>query len=196
MIRNVAIALIASGFIGGGAHAATLKVEDGQLIGASGVEVDGTLYDVTFQDGSCNSLFDECNPASFAFNDQLGALAAASALLDQVLIDSFAGPFDLVPSRTRGCSTTTFCEVYTPYSATASNVELGIAVNAEALAFPSDFPYSFFNTSPAFDTFNTEATYANWTLAPIPLPAGLPLLLTGLAGFAGLRLRQKRKAQV
>ncbi len=33
-------------------------------------------------------------------------------------------------------------------------------------------------------------------LAPVPLPAGLPLVLTGLAGFAGLRMRKKRKAQV
>jgi hypothetical protein len=30
----------------------------------------------------------------------------------------------------------------------------------------------------------------------VPLPAGLPLVLTGLAGFAGLRMRKKRKAQV
>ena len=30
----------------------------------------------------------------------------------------------------------------------------------------------------------------------VPLPAGLPLVLTGLAGFAGLRLRKKRSVQV
>lgn len=30
----------------------------------------------------------------------------------------------------------------------------------------------------------------------VPLPAGLPLVLTGLAGFAGLRMRKKRNAQV
>lgn len=33
-------------------------------------------------------------------------------------------------------------------------------------------------------------------LTPIPLPAGLPLLITGLAAFAGLRMRKKRAAQV
>ena len=39
---------------------------------------------------------------------------------------------------------------------------------------------------------------ANWTNAPsaIPLPAGLPLILTGLAGLAGLRMRKKRALQV
>lgn len=39
------------------------------------------------------------------------------------------------------------------------------------------------------DNFSYETT-------PIPLPAGLPLLITGLAGFAGLRMRKKRAAQV
>ncbi|MEP1200904.1 VPLPA-CTERM sorting domain-containing protein [Tateyamaria sp.] len=29
----------------------------------------------------------------------------------------------------------------------------------------------------------------------VPLPAGLPLVLTGLAGFAGFRMRKKQKAQ-
>lgn len=33
-------------------------------------------------------------------------------------------------------------------------------------------------------------------VSPVPLPAGLPLVLTGLAGLAGLRMRHKRKAQV
>ena len=33
-------------------------------------------------------------------------------------------------------------------------------------------------------------------VSPVPVPAGLPLVLTGLAGFAGLRMRKKRKAQV
>lgn len=35
-----------------------------------------------------------------------------------------------------------------------------------------------------------------FTPATVPLPAGLPLLATGLAGFTALRMRKKRKAQV
>lgn len=39
---------------------------------------------------------------------------------------------------------------------------------------------------------------ANWQVATaaVPLPAGFPMLLTCLAGFAGLRMQKKRKAQV
>ncbi len=35
------------------ANAATLNVVGGQLLGASNVDVGGSLYDVAFQDGTC-----------------------------------------------------------------------------------------------------------------------------------------------
>ncbi len=37
--------------------AATLTVTDGKLAGATGVAVSGSLYDVSFIDGSCADLF-------------------------------------------------------------------------------------------------------------------------------------------
>jgi hypothetical protein len=40
----------------GGAQAVTLNVIGGQLIGASNVLVDGSLYDVQFLEGSCIDL--------------------------------------------------------------------------------------------------------------------------------------------
>lgn len=43
--------------------------------------------------------------------------------------------------------------------------------------------------------FGLPATSFSLDISVVPLPAGLPLLLTGLAGFAGLRMRKKRKAQ-
>ena len=42
--------------------------------------------------------------------------------------------------------------------------------------------------------FPSSGTVAVKALAPVPLPAGLPLLLSGLAGVAGLRMRRKRRA--
>jgi len=53
------------------------------------------------------------------------------------------------------------------------------------------------NESDGAEDFSSHSTSTGKTIfAPIPLPAGLPLLLTGLAGFAGLRLRKKRAAKV
>jgi hypothetical protein len=53
------------------------------------------------------------------------------------------------------------------------------------------------------DAYNFEdsvgfptTSFVSVTLPAIPLPAALPLVLTGLAVFAGLRMRQQRMAQV
>ena len=75
------------------ASAATnLVVEGGELIGATGVNVNGFLYDVSFSDGSCISLFGGCtSPSQFAFTDRTTALAASQALLDTVFLDSSRG---------------------------------------------------------------------------------------------------------
>lgn len=55
---------------------------NGLLTGANGVDVNGTLYDVTFQEGSCVALFSGCDSAAdFAFGTDVAASAASSALL-------------------------------------------------------------------------------------------------------------------
>ena len=56
-----------------------LQVSGGVLTGATGVNVGGTLYDVQFVDGSCNSLFNGCT--QFALTNGLDATTASLALL-------------------------------------------------------------------------------------------------------------------
>lgn len=78
-------------------HSATLEVSGGQLIGASGVEVDVggqvVLYDVSFQEGTCGGIFDGCDNAAddFAFSNETAAEAAAEALMAQVFVDVAGG---------------------------------------------------------------------------------------------------------
>jgi hypothetical protein len=68
----------------GTASAAVLNVSGGQLLGAHNVDVLGTLYDVTFLNGTCIDLFSGCDePSDFAFNTQASATAAGQALLDR-----------------------------------------------------------------------------------------------------------------
>jgi hypothetical protein len=74
--------------------------DNGQLMGASGVEVLGSLYDVEFVDGSCNSLFSGCTDFMFTTADE--AAQASLALIEQVLLDSPVGNFDSVPYLTNG----------------------------------------------------------------------------------------------
>jgi hypothetical protein len=70
----------------GGVQAVTLDVVGAQLMGASNVLVDGSLYDVQFVDGSCIDVFNGCDDVSdFTFQSQAVASLASQALVDQVL---------------------------------------------------------------------------------------------------------------
>jgi hypothetical protein len=85
------------------ASAATLNVVGGQLLGASDVDVGGTLYNVEFIKDSCIALYDGCDsPDDFIFNTASEALLASQALLDQVFIDGVSGDFDSRPPTNRG----------------------------------------------------------------------------------------------
>jgi hypothetical protein len=94
-----------------------LQVTGGILTGATGVNVGGTLYNVSFQDGTCAELFSGCDSgADFLFNQVTGNLAA-QAFLDQVFLDGPDGPFDSAPQMTRGClGTTNECTALFPVS--------------------------------------------------------------------------------
>ena len=96
-MRSRILGLLAVSLLTGqiSAEAATLQVNGaGILTGALGVSVDGTLYDVTFQDGTCAGLFAGCDDNSdFVFSSATAASSASQALLDQV----FQSQFDTTP---------------------------------------------------------------------------------------------------
>jgi len=70
----------------------------GKLTGATGVDVDGSLFDVVFLDDTCRDLFDGCDdPSDFVFQTSVEALTASIALLEQVFVDSIFG--DLILSQ-------------------------------------------------------------------------------------------------
>ena len=82
----------------GSANASLIVDGSGNLLGATDILVVGTLYDVTFVDGSWFDLFTGCDElADFDFTDQVTAFLAAQALLDQVFIDVGSGLFDTDP---------------------------------------------------------------------------------------------------
>ena len=97
-IKNLIISLVVGltvTFTAAGVYAATLNVVVGQLHGATGVDVGGTLYDVVFLDGSCISVYGTCEQSSFTFNSESDATIASQALIDQVFInDAIKGDFD------------------------------------------------------------------------------------------------------
>lgn len=95
------------------ASAATLNVDgSGILLGASGIDIGGDIYNVQFVDGHCNDFWDGCDDATdFDFSTSLAALMAAQALMEQV----FVGTFDDDPAMTSGCGDYLFCMTVIPY---------------------------------------------------------------------------------
>jgi hypothetical protein len=174
-----------------GARAATLVVSGGQLLGATGVDVGGNLFDVAFVDGTCIALFDGCDDASdFTFTSEADGVAASQALLDQVFVDGGAGAFDTEPELTAGCSQTFACSAQTPYDAFASTTPGAFSASVVNYSPPNtDYVSSSGTTFGTQDlTGATGNVWAVWT-ASVPEPgAGL---LVG-AGLLALAARQRR----
>ena len=181
------------------AAAAVLLVDgNGQLTGATGVDVGGTLFDVTFVDGTCAALFDGCDEASdFAFNDQATATLAAQALFDQV----FIGNFDFTPNLTLGCGDAESCRPLVPFETRANPFNGNINFDAvQAInSFQSrDDEILLFDIISRFSDFSrvNDTVFASFTeqgVSEVPLPAAAWMFLVGLGGLSAAR-RKKRVA--
>jgi hypothetical protein len=172
------------------ASAATLNVSGGQLLGASGVDVGGTLYNVEFLDGTCIDLYNGCDAASdFTFQTSSAALSASEALLDQVFVDG-AGFFDTDPGLTSGCTGSNTCLILTPYGLQGSGVFLsvGMATN-NTPGFDIDMAEITSSDAAVDVTGSSIVVYAVW--APVPEPGTALLLSLGLLGLSARKRRER-----
>jgi hypothetical protein len=184
--------------------AATLNIVGGELVGASGVDVGGTLFDVTFVDGTCVALFGGCDEVSdFAFDSEASALVASDALLDQVLLDGPEGNFDSIPNLVRGILSTFPAFIVTPFAFDVLGDVETILTRNDPTENPSEMSFLDPNPRDPNQDFSIEPvrTWAVWSetpvvvdpdpMSPVPLPAGGILMMSGLAAAFGLRRRRK-----
>lgn len=200
-IRAFALAVVLGALSATSSLAATvtLNVVGGQLLGAYNVDVDGTLYDVEFVDGSCVTVFGGCDSASdFAFSTFQQARAAAQSLIETVFLDGPLGDFDSDPGLTVGIEESRFGntgDFLVPYGFDPARTDVfrsafvrnRSALNDDVGDGPAPALSSF-----DFTNANTSA-FARFTpadIAVVPLPAAGGLLLAGLAGLGALRARR------
>ena len=171
---------------------AGLIVESGELVGATNIVVSGFgTYDVSFEDGSCASIFSGCDELSdFSFTSYEQVRSASQALLSQVFIDSELGLFDSIPALTRGCEDNNKCIALIPYKLDASWVFSKNLINSNS---ESGDKVSF-SSNLGFDQSivgRSNTTFAVFTqVVPVPTPASV--LLFGFALISLVRFKRKK----
>lgn len=162
----------------------------GQITGATGVNLAGSIYDVTFLDGTCAEVFTGCDDAGDFLFDIATAQTAGRALLDEVFLDSAAGQFDSQPSLTFGCGNERLCYAFIP----TSNTLGAVAGNRQG----TDFDNVEVDPGLPNDTSGDgQLVWARFTLAQgvVPEPATWAMLLVGF-GLIGQSLRLRSRPLV
>lgn len=185
------------------AHAATQIVDsNGQLTGASGINIDGTRYDVVFRDGTCLDLFSSCDgPGDFDFTDSATARLAAEALLAQVFVDSALGTFGNDPELIFGCESDAVCSIEIPYDrfVTGSGQVSSNHLFARALVFgtASDnrTDTGLGRLVTADSSSSSTQVFALFSVSAVPEPATWLMMIFGL-GFVGGAMRRRNSTNV
>jgi len=191
-------------------NGAILIINNGTLMGATGVNVNGVLYDVQFLDGSCDNLFNGCDELTdFTFsnpsNDPALLRTAMFALFEQVLIDSPLGNFDSNPALTNGCNVSdAWCQINTPLYPSNSTLLVPVlgAVNTTAIDQGRvqflDRVYigsGTNNSAPLSPDARDYYTFAVWNQTTVvPVPSAIWLFGSGLLALIGLGRNRNKNA--
>jgi hypothetical protein len=200
-VLAVVLVLVASS-----AQAATLNVVGGQLIGASGVIVNGNTYDVEFQTGSCIDLYNDCDDpvADFTFQSEADANAASQAILDQVWFGIDLAAFltgEVLGDDWLGCDADGIfgiCQALTPWNLDPSLSPFTVRIRAAFISFDAGSfgsevasGLSGGTAEPGAGYHGAGSVYAVWSVGSVPEPGTGLLMGLGLLGVSVSNRRQR-----
>ena len=205
-LSSICISLLFVGVCWSSAFSATLSVEDGHLLGATGVSIDGKFYDVTFSEATFEEIYGEATDyiwigdwgATYAENRNF-AVAASQALLDEVLV----GDFNVDPELTAGITNDERGGILTLFQYSPTQGETGYWYVAYALNWSSesgstDFVNTMAISQEYLNDHEDRFTIAIWTsssdVSSVPVPTTILLLGSGLIGLTGFGRKKFNKA--
>lgn len=163
------------------------SISGGQLIGVTGLSVDGEIYDMTLHAGSFDTLFaaDNSSVYDFDFADH------ADSSLHNFLSSSFAGS-GLEASDILGCSINSFddCFIATIFDTFIDNGLLsreGVTNYIVGTEHDPDYPFIITASNLDYD----YVTYATWELSAVPEPSITLLMASGLIAFGVVRRKAR-----
>lgn len=190
------IATLAAAVLAAPVSAATLQLDAaGRLEGATGVIVGTGTYTVEFGRFNCDD-FNDCQ-RDWSFKTAQGAEAALNALADQVLTGEFINLNNI--ASTDGDAATIFIPFETDVQSASRTIwNTMILENTRGYSELEITGFVPISGQRPFDSLGDEAI-TRFTLtdgvaytdpiAPVPVPASLPLLAVGLGAFGFMRRR-------
>jgi len=176
------------------------NIENGNLLSANGIELNGLEYNVFFGH-SCSSMYEGCDESLFTFNSQNEATAALDALFAQVLVDNvvldsieydfLSKPIDIFSCNwgEGGSVNRNFCELWVPYEVNGQSVTSAWYSHQDGVRVST---YPSWTGALDYGDNRDYMAFTRWEVAQeVPEPSTVAIFALGLIGLASRKFKKQ-----